>query len=481
MIDLRDEVRPEDDEQYQETELLSSERYTSREWLALEYERLWPYVWQQACREEDIPEPGDFHEYTIGKRSIIVLRDDGGQIRAFHNTCMHRGTLLIEGQGNVRELPCSPGNEGKLQCPFHGWSYNLDGTSHYITGRADFAPGTLDKDSINLRPVQVDTCNGFVYINMDPNCISLREWLGPIPEATARFNIDKMRTLHHTTIIVDANWKMALEQFNEAYHAWTTHIIDMNKVGGVASGAGGRQAGQKPGQITPERIMYMFQYRHFERHTLFFQLDWQPTAGLPPISIKDMPGDPREFIGRALRHMYEQRRVAPYELEYFDNLTDLPYELDLNGPEFLVWLRRNACDAVGVDLSHLENEDMFGFVWEFMHFPNTTGPLAGNSYLNLRMRPNGMDPDSCIFEIRSLFLFPEGQTPAPEREFIADWKSNQDRIPVEFLQDFAMYPRIQRGLYQDGFAGHRLNRQEDNNRHYERLIDGYVKGGAGTR
>ena len=121
---------------------------------------------------------------------------------------------------------------------------------------------------------------------------------------------------------------------------------------------------------------------------------------------------------------------------------------------------------------------MFGFVWEFMHFPNTTGPLAGNSYLNLRMRPNGMDPDSCIFEIRSLFLFPEGQAPTPEREFIADWKSNQDRIPVEFLQDFAMYPRIQRGMYQDGFGGHRLNRQEHNNRHYERVIDSYVKNGA---
>lgn len=76
---------------------------------------------------------------------------------------------------------------------------------------------------------------------------------------------------------------------------------------------------------------------------------------------------------------------------------------------------------------------MFGFPLEFLFFPNMTGPVAGNSYLNLRIRPNGVGPNACIFEIRSLFRFGEGKAPAPQREFIADWPSARDRIPVEIL------------------------------------------------
>jgi hypothetical protein len=110
-----------------------------------------------------------------------------------------------------------------------------------------------------------------------------------------------------------------------------------------------------------------------------------------------------------------------------------------------------------------------------------TGPVAGNSYLNLRMRPNGMDPDSSIFEIRSLFLYPEGKAPEPERDFISDWEADQDRIPVEFLQDFAMYRKIQLGFHQRSLPGHRLNRQEHNARFYERVIDSYLNGKSGGK
>jgi hypothetical protein len=146
-----------------------------------------------------------------------------------------------------------------------------------------------------------------------------------------------------------------------------------------------------------------------------------------------------------------------------------------------VWLRREACAAQGLDLSHLGDHELFGFPFEFMYFPNMTGPVAGNSYLNLRIRPNGMDPDTCLFEIRSLFLFGDGKAPPPEREFIADWRSARDRIPVEFLQDFTMYPRIQQGLHQRSFPGSRLNRQEHNNRFYERVVDRYVLGDVGGK
>jgi phenylpropionate dioxygenase-like ring-hydroxylating dioxygenase large terminal subunit len=468
-------------ERYAETELIPSKRYTSRQWLELEYERLWPRVWQMAGREEDIPEVGDFLEYTIGDQSILLVRATPDTIKAFHNSCMHRGTLLVEGHGNVRDRPCTPGNEDKLQCTFHGWAYNLDGSIHFLPGGSDFAVSCVQKEEIRLREVRVETWGGFVFINMDRAAVPLRDWLGPIPERLAPFGLEKMRTVQHLTVIVDANWKMAIEQFNESYHAWATHIMDLNEVGAPATGPGGRQAGQegagRGGGVPAAAIMNMFAYEHFDTHTLFYQLDWHPTAGMPPVKLRDLGPDPRAFVSQALRYMSHNRRVAPYEIEYFESLDQLP--LDMEGPDFMVWLRREACAAQGVDLSHLGDHELFGFPFEFLYFPNMTGPVAGNSYLNLRIRPNGMDPDTCIFEIRSLFRFGEGKVPPPEREFIADWRSAPDRIPVEFLQDFTMYPRIQQGLHQRSFPGSRLNRQEHNNRFYERVVDRYISDGVG--
>src|SRR5262249_60135519 len=82
-------------------ELIPRERFTSVEFVALEYERLWPRVWQVACRLEEIPIPGDFVEYSIGDHSAFVTRTAAGDIRAFHNTCVHRGTPLAHGSGPV--------------------------------------------------------------------------------------------------------------------------------------------------------------------------------------------------------------------------------------------------------------------------------------------------------------------------------------------------------------------------------------------
>jgi phenylpropionate dioxygenase-like ring-hydroxylating dioxygenase large terminal subunit len=466
-------------ERYGETDLIPSERYTSRDWLKLEYERLWPRVWQMAGREEDIPKVGDYLEYKIGDQSILLVRESPDTIKAFYNSCMHRGTLLVEGQGNVRDRPCTPGNEEKLQCTFHGWAYNLDGSIHFLPGGSDFAVSCVRQEEIRLREVRMDTWGGFVFINMDPAAEPLLDWLGPIPERLARFGLEKMRTVQHLSVIVDANWKMAIEQFNESYHAWATHIMDLNQVGAPATGPGGRQAGQEGGGggVPVAAIMNMFEYQHFDNHTLFYQLDWHPTAGMPPVRLRDLGPDPRGFVRQALQYMSHNRRVAPYEIEYFETMNQLP--LDMEGPDFMLQLRRDACAAQGLDLSHLGDNELFGFPLEFLYFPNMTGPVAGNSYLNLRIRPNGMDPDTCIFEIRSLFLFGNGIAPPPQREFIADWRSNQDRIPVEFLQDFTMYPRIQQGLHQRSFPGSRLNRQEHNNRFYERVIDRYVLGDTG--
>jgi nitrite reductase/ring-hydroxylating ferredoxin subunit len=477
------DVASKSEEKYSETELIGNERYISRDWLELEYERLWPRVWQQAGREEDIPNVGDYLEYKIGDQSILLVRSTPDTIKAFHNSCMHRGTLLLEGSGNVCDRVCTPGNEEKIQCTFHGWAYNLDGSIHFLPGRLDFAPGTVDNDQVRLREVKVDTWGGFIFINMDTDAMPLLEWLGPIPERLAKFEIDKMRTCQVLTVVVDANWKLAVEQFHENYHAWATHIMDLNGIGSPATGPGGRQAGQKGagrgGGVPPQAIFDMFAYETYEFHSVFYQLFWQPTAGMPPVKLRDLGPDPRAIVRQALAYMLENRRIAPYEAEFFESYGDLP--LDMEGPDFMVKLRREACAAQGIDLSKISDAEMFGFPIEYLFFPNMTGPPAGSSFINLRIMPNGMDPDTCLFEIRTLFRFAEGKEPVPEREFIADWRNNQDRIFVEVLQDFAMYPKIQQGFHQRTSPGSRLCRQEHNDRFYERVIDRFVNAEPGRK
>src|SRR5437660_2431460 len=93
--------------------LVSPARYVSRGFVDLEMDRLWPRVWQIACRAEELPHPGDFVEYLIGDQSILVVRSQDGAIEAFHNTCLHRGTRLAAGVGTFAE--------GRIRCRYHGW------------------------------------------------------------------------------------------------------------------------------------------------------------------------------------------------------------------------------------------------------------------------------------------------------------------------------------------------------------------------
>ena len=113
-------------------------RYTSQEFHDIEAAKLWPATWQMACRLEHIPRPGDFVVYEICDISLVVIRGEDDQVRAFHNSCLHRGTALAEGQGSTPVL----------KCPFHGFTWNLDGTFKGMPAAWDFPH--VDRDSFCL-------------------------------------------------------------------------------------------------------------------------------------------------------------------------------------------------------------------------------------------------------------------------------------------------------------------------------------------
>ena len=136
-------------------------RYTSREWLEREKASLWKKVWQFACREEDIPDPGDHYRYDIAGMSFLVVRTETGDLKCYPNACLHRGRMLKEFDGNAKEL----------RCPFHGFCWKLDGQLQDIPADWDFPH--IDQDTFSLPEIPLATWAGFIFINPDQGCAPL--------------------------------------------------------------------------------------------------------------------------------------------------------------------------------------------------------------------------------------------------------------------------------------------------------------------
>ena len=169
-------------------------------------------MWQIAGREEELAAPGDFLEYTIGDDSIVVVRTESGEISAFHNACRHRGTRLAEG--------CGAFERGEIRCPYHAWTYALDGRLVRVPDREEFAGLPSD---LGLRSVRVECWGGFVFVNMDLDAEPLLEFLDPLPTLLAPYRFDELRFRTYRSTIIEANWKAVVDAFNESYHVQGLH------------------------------------------------------------------------------------------------------------------------------------------------------------------------------------------------------------------------------------------------------------------
>ncbi|MFK7916200.1 MAG: SRPBCC family protein [Pseudomonadales bacterium] len=187
--------------------------YTSPDYAQAEFDRLWSRVWQMACREEHIPEAGDYQVYDIGHRSAIVVRTESGGIKAYVNACMHRGTALKPAD--------SSGYCASFRCPFHGWTYSLDGELIELPEAWDFPHANAESHRLN--ELLVDTWAGFVFINFDNDAESLQTFLGVLPRHFADFGIEERYVETHVCKRLPVNWKAAAEAFMEAYHVKETH------------------------------------------------------------------------------------------------------------------------------------------------------------------------------------------------------------------------------------------------------------------
>ena len=215
---LRDPTPPpapllEESYEFLGDEDISFENYTSPDVAQAEYEKLWSKVWQWACHVDHIPQPGDYFVYDIGDLSALIVRTENGEIKAYFNSCMHRGTQLKQ--------PGTCGFSKELRCPFHGWTWSLEGQLVDLPQAWDFPHVTADSHQLPEMPV--DIWEGFIFINFDQDAEPLNEYLGVLPQHWEEWGLSQRYIETHIRKHLPCNWKAAAEAFIEAYHVRETH------------------------------------------------------------------------------------------------------------------------------------------------------------------------------------------------------------------------------------------------------------------
>jgi phenylpropionate dioxygenase-like ring-hydroxylating dioxygenase large terminal subunit len=200
-----------------EAETLPAWCYTSEAFYRREVEQIFLKVWNFVGRADRIPNPGDFFAFDFVGVPVVVLRDKQGEVRAFVNTCRHRGTQIMSGEGNC----------AALRCPYHSWTYGLDGR---LRGAPDMEETVgFDKAAYGLQPIRIDSWDGFLFICFDPDAADLRAYLGDLPDRFACYGFADMVCIRRKEYDLACNWKVYVENAMESYHVPTVHGLTLQK------------------------------------------------------------------------------------------------------------------------------------------------------------------------------------------------------------------------------------------------------------
>ena len=411
--------------------LLDPKKYTDAEHLRLELDRMWSKVWQLACLDSDVPAPGDHYEYEIGHWSVIIVRQADMSLKAFHNVCGHRG----------RRIKTGCGHSDTLQCPYHLWTWTLDGTLAHIPERAAYCE-FADEDAA-LAEVRVDQWQHWIFVNLDPDAGPLMDYLGELPKLLAPYRLDRMYKWHSTSTTNAANWKALVDAFNEAYHARAIH---------------------------PESITFA-NYTDYEVRLLGDHSMMLIPFGLPDVeSVPTVPDyeemmDAMEFSFAAFG---EDTAMVDFlrrcHLEPGQQLRDL-----------MVPLMRGGMQTSGIDVSELTDSQMVDD-YHFHIFPNVLINQFSFGNWMFRILPDPADPNRSRIDMWYFHRVPDDQElPAPvEHRVIPEGES----CGAVMDQDLRNLPLQQAGLRSPAAPGHRLSSLEARIVHTHDVLDRYLSAGG---
>ena len=199
---------------------LSAKYYVESGYFDSDREKIFFRSWQCVCHVSEVAEAGDYASFTIIDENVFVVRDDDGQLHAYYNVCRHRGHPLVEGVGKRKRV---------LVCPYHAWTYGLDGSLLKAPGTT---PGDkLSCDQIRLRSIRLEVFCGFVFVNLDDSAEALCDTLPEYEDNLRSFypRIEELQFVCETDIQHHSNWKISVENYNECYHCPTVHGSSLTK------------------------------------------------------------------------------------------------------------------------------------------------------------------------------------------------------------------------------------------------------------
>ncbi|HEX2792801.1 MAG TPA: aromatic ring-hydroxylating dioxygenase subunit alpha [Croceicoccus sp.] len=440
-----DDIQPpafmaEDRYAYLGSEAIDAARYYSPHFFRAECERMWPNVWQFAAREEDMPESGDYVTYDNAGRSYLIVRQEDGTVRAFHNVCLHRG----------RKLKTDCGSAHKFVCPFHAFAWNTDGTLNSIPCRWDF--GHLSDEKMNLPQASVARWGGYIFVREAEEGPGIEEYLAPLPEFFAKWRHEDCTTVAWVGKVVPANWKITMEAFMESYHAYATHPQLMPFTGDANAA-----------------------YHVLGDHV---NVNYTPFGTISPHVAND--GLPEQWI---------VDEFVKYNGRSADNYDPANDQFNIAVPDGLTArqalgkaMRASSERAFGGDYSGVsESELLDALVYNV--FPNFApwGGFMPNIVYRWRPWP---DENRCLMEVRVLARVPEGQ-PRPAgvpMHMLSDDEIWADAPELGVLGAVVDQDMENMMLTHEGLKASKNQRveladyQEVRIRHFHRVLDRYLQG-----
>ncbi len=414
---------------------IPTDRYTEAAFARAEFERLWTRTWQVACREEHIPQVGDYYVYDIGPYSFIVTRVAENEIRAYYNACLHRGTKL--------RASGTTGCASEFKCPFHGWSWNIDGSVRTVLCDWDFPH--VDRQRFALPEARVERLAGFVFINMDPDAPTLAEYLGP--EALSHIQAWKLEDRYvylHVAKRLPANWKLSIAAFLEAYHVLETHP-QVSISNGDANSQYDVYGEHVNRFISPLGVLSPHHYGKLTEQDVLDQFTL---------------GDSSAVAG--VKRILEPGRTAR------QTMADL--------------FRRQFEQATRTDLSGVSDSELLD-CFSYTIFPNCFLFPGISLPMVYRFRPDAHDHRKCLYEVMFLRPVPvDGQRPPPAEPIVLE--DHQSFTEAEGMdpgfgkildQDTNNLILQQEGVEASAKRGLTLgNYQEIRIRHFEQAVDKYL-------
>lgn len=421
---------------------VTTDRYSSREHHERERDRLWMRVWQVAGRADELPETGDWMEYGILDQSYVIVRGKDGTLRGFVNACRHRGNALCEGRGH----------SARLVCPYHRWSYDLDG--RLLAVAKPEAVGPIDKNEHALLQVPVECFAGFIFLNPDPQAAPLADYLGEVAELLAPYHLEEMIPVGlNVRESLDCNWKVIMDAFDEGYHIQGIHP-------------------QLQRSYDDSRERYSF----FGDHSV----------ATGPFGASNLTEFGPEQQVEGIRELTQTFPGIAEALPRFDELVDacrgedgsLAFPEGVTARTLLQQATRDTLSGKGLDVSALTDNQMSDNQF-YLLFPNffLTIRAGEGVFISSVPHPDG-DPNRCIWHVVNFQWLPPEQRAEQRAELVEVAETDHFDYFLALEQDYEQMQRQQKGLRNRALDSITLARQEVRLAHFHSALDRWLQGKA---